>query len=297
VTTWQGTSSGEIGSERAEHFAREHPNLVKLGRVGWVAKGVVYGLMGVLAVTVALQTSDAQAASGERAAGQQEASASGAIAAIVESSAGAALLYVIAVGLALYVAWRIVSIVLPADNDADAWLTRAGYAVSAIAYSILAWTAFSFARHPGTGEASEDARIEQFTRDLLGNGAGRVAVFVLGAVLVCTGAYFLYKGAAATFESDLAPGGVGPVSHDTLVTLGRVGWVGRALMMGLIGFFLARAAVRFDPAEAEGLDGALRRVSGSSLGTVLVLVVAVGLVVYGAFCVISAPRQRLTGAD
>jgi hypothetical protein len=297
VTTWQGTSSGEIGSERAEHFAREHPNLVKLGRVGWVAKGVVYGLMGLLAVAVALQTSDAQAASGERAAGQQEASASGAIAAIVESSAGAALLYVIAVGLALYVAWRIVSIVLPADNDADAWLTRAGYAVSAIAYSILAWTAFSFARHPGTGEASEDARIEQFTRDLLGNGAGRVAVFVLGAVLVCTGAYFLYKGAAATFESDLAPGGVGPVSHDTLVTLGRVGWVGRALMMGLIGFFLARAAVRFDPAEAEGLDGALRRVSGSSLGTVLVLVVAVGLVVYGAFCVISAPRQRLTGAD
>jgi hypothetical protein len=297
VTTWQGTSSGEIGSERAEHFAREHPNLVKLGRVGWVAKGVVYGLMGVLAVAVALQTSDAQAASGERAAGQQEASASGAIAAIVESSAGAALLYVIAVGLALYVAWRIVSIVLPADNDADAWLTRAGYAVSAIGYSILAWTAFSFARHPGTGAASEDARIEQFTRDLLGNGAGRVAVFVLGAVLVCTGAYFLYKGAAATFESDLAPGGVGPVSHDALVTLGRVGWVGRALMMGLIGFFLARAAVRFDPAEAEGLDGALRRVSGSSLGTVLVLVVAVGLVVYGAFCVISAPRQRLTGAD
>jgi hypothetical protein len=122
-------------------------------------------------------------------------------------------------------------------------------------------------------------------------------VFVLGAVLIGTGLYFLYKGAAATFESELEPGGVGPISHDTLIMLGRVGWVGRGLMIGLIGFFLARAAVRFDPAEAEGLDGALRRVSGSTLGTVLIFVVAIGLVVYGAFCVLSAPRQRLTGAD
>jgi hypothetical protein len=296
VTTWQGTSSGEIGSEAAERFAREHPNLVKLGRTGWVAKGIVYGLMGALAVVIAVQSSDG-AASDERTNGQQEASASGAIAAIAETSAGAALLVVIALGLMLYVAWRIVSILLPADNDADAWMTRAGYAISAIGYSILAWTALSFARNPGTGEGSEDARIEQLTRDLLENQAGRIAVFVLGAVLIGTGVYFLYKGAAATFEDELEPGGVGPISHDTLVTLGRVGWVGRGLMMGLIGFFLARAAWTFDAAEAEGLDGAVRRVSGSTLGTILIVVVAIGLIVYGAFCVLSAPRQRLSGAD
>ena len=296
MTTWQGTDR-EIGSERAERFAREHPNLVKLGRVGWVAKGIVYGLMGALAVAIALQSYEAGPAAAERTGAQQEASASGAIATIADSSGGAALLLVIAIGLALYVAWRVVSLMLPADNDADAWLTRAGYAISAIGYSILAWTAFSFARHPGSGEGSEDARIEQLTRDLLENQAGRIAVFVLGAALVGTGAYFLYKGWAATFESELSPGGVGPISHDTLVTLGRVGWVGRGLMIGIIGFFLARAAVTFDPAEAEGLDGALRRVSGSTLGTALVLLVAVGLIVYGVFCVLSAPRQRLMGAD
>jgi hypothetical protein len=210
---------------------------------------------------------------------------------------GAALLVAIAAGLALYVLWRLVSLLLPADNDAEAWLTRAGYAISAIGYSILAWTAISFARHPGTGDGSEDARIEQFTRDLMDNQAGRIAVFVVGAGLIGTGLYFLYKGAAATFESELTPGGVGPISHDTLVMLGRVGWVGRGLMIGLIGFFLARAAVNFDPAEAEGLDGALRRVSGSTIGTVLVLVVAACLVMYGLFCVLSAPRQRLTSAD
>jgi Domain of Unknown Function (DUF1206) len=295
VTTWQGTSRDEIGSERAEEFAREHPNLVKLGRVGWVAKGIVYGLMGALAIAIALQSSDASA--DERTSGQQEASASGAIAAIADQPAGAALLVVIAVGLGLYVLWRLVSLMLPAENDADAWLTRVGYAISAVGYSILAWTAISFARHPGTGDASEEARIEGFTRDLLENSAGRIAVFVLGAILIGTGLYFLYKGAAATFESELAPGGVGPVSHDTLVTLGRVGWIGRGLMIGLIGFFFARAAVMFDADEAEGLDGALRRVSGSTLGTVLILVVAAGLIVYGLFCAISAPRQRLTGAD
>ena len=79
--------------------------------------------------------------------------------------------------------------------------------------------------------------------------------------------------------------------------LGRVGWVGRAIVMGLVGCLLIRAAVRFRPDDAKGLDGALREVTGSSLGAVLVGFAAVALVLYGLFCVFSAPRQRLSGAD
>jgi hypothetical protein len=67
--------------------------------------------------------------------------------------------------------------------------------------------------------------------------------------------------------------------------------------MGLIGFFLCRAAVRFDADDAQGLDGSLRKAASSGLGTGLVLVVAVGLLVYGVFCVLSAPRRLLVAAD
>jgi len=33
------------------------------------------------------------------------------------------------------------------------------------------------------------------------------------------------------------------------------------------------------------------------IGTALVFVIAVGLIVYGVYCVISAPRRRLAPAD
>lgn len=283
-------NNDQVGSDQAKAFARDHPGLVRLGRAGWVAKGVVYTLTGVLALAVALQSTGSGS-------GGEEASQSGAIATIADQPAGAFLLIVITAGLALYVAWRLVSVLLPADNDAHAWVTRAGYLLSAATYTLLGWSAISFARRPGTSEGSEDARVEQLTREALANSGGRVAVFIVGAVIIGAGAYFLYKGGAATFESDLAPGSVGPISHHTLVVLGQAGWIGRGLMMGVIGFFIARAAVQFDPDDAVGLDGALRRVADSPFGTALIVAVAVGLIMYGIFCALSSPKRLLVGAD
>ena len=81
------------------------------------------------------------------------------------------------------------------------------------------------------------------------------------------------------------------------MTLGRVGWAGRGVVMGLVGWFVTRAAIEFKADEAKGIDGALRDATGSSVGALFVAFAAVALTLYGAFCVISAPRQRLTGAD
>jgi hypothetical protein len=53
MTTVEKHTDDEVGLEHAEEFAREHPGLVKFGRTGWVAKGVVYALTGFLALLVA----------------------------------------------------------------------------------------------------------------------------------------------------------------------------------------------------------------------------------------------------
>lgn len=289
TTTSDDTS--EVGVQQAEEFARDHPFVVKFGRVGWMAKGLVYGLTGVLAFLIGLH-----AAANSSSSGGSEASQTGAIARIAQNPFGVALLVVVAAGLVLYSLWRLVSVVMPGDNDLAGWLTRAGYLVSAITYLVLAWTAITFARHPGKPDDGEDSKIEAFTSDLMSKSYGRVAVFVTGSVLIVIAAVFVWKAVSARFEKQLLPGGVGPISHDMLVVLGRVGWVGRAGMMAVIGFFLARAAVRFEPEDAQGLDGSLRKAAGSGLGTTLVIVVGVGLLVYGAFCVLSAPKRRLVGA-
>jgi hypothetical protein len=285
------SGSDDVGSESAQELVRQHPNLVMLGRVGWIAKGIVYALTGGLAFAVAMQSAAQKSGS------ENEASQSGAVATIADQPGGAALLIAIALGLSLYVLWRVVTIILPAENSAETWLDRGGYAISAISYTLLGWSAVSFALDPGTSEGGENAKVERATRALLEATGGRYLVLAVAAGILAAGTYFLHKGYSASFESDLAPGPVGPLSHRGLVAMGRVGWIGRGLMMGLIGVFLARAALNFDADDAQGLDGSLRTVAGTTLGTILIGVVAVGLIVYGAFCALSAPRQLLTGAD
>lgn len=287
----------DVGVERAEEFAREHPAVVKFGRVGWLAKGIVYALTGVLALLIGIRSSGGSTPEGG---GDQEASQTGAIARIAENPAGVAVLWVMAIGLVIYSLWRLGSVLLPADNDLKSWLNRGGYVVSAVTYLLLAWTAITFARQPSgsSGDSeSQDSKIEKYTRDFMTNDAGRVLIFCIGVVLFVIAGAFLWKAISGSFESQLLPGSVGPVSHQTLVVLGRIGWAGRAAMMALIGFFLARAAIRFDPDDAQGLDGSLRKAASSTLGTWLVVAVGVGLLLYGVYCMLSAPKRRLVGAD
>jgi hypothetical protein len=297
MTTIDRNTDGDVGIEHAAEFARRHPGLVKFGRVGWVAKGTVYSLTGLLALLIALGSDSARPAAPSQGPPDQEASQSGAIARIAQSAGGVIVLYVIAIGLVLYSGWRIVSALLPASSSASSWVTRIGYLVSAATYLVLAAGAVSIARHPGERHSTEDTMVESFTRDVLAHSYGRVAVFAVGVVLIGIAGAFLWKAISASFTSELAHRPVGPVSFTTIVAMGRIGWVGRAAMMGLIGFFLCRAAVMFDAAQAQGLDGSLRKAVTTGLGTALAIVVAMGLLVYGVFCILSAPRQLLVAAD
>jgi hypothetical protein len=298
-------ATGKIGTDRAERFLAGHPSLVMLGRVGWVAKGVVYALVGLLALSIALN-SEASGPGEQQSGGSagSEASQSGAIARIAEASFGATILGVVGAGLLVYAVWRAITALLPADNGARAWATRIGYVISAVVYTALAWSALSFVSNRSAGgqtsgdaSDSEDARVERFTREVMSHVGGRWLVAVGGVVLIAIGLYFARKGTKTPFEDQLAGRGAGPLSHHHIVMLGRIGWVGRGLMTALIGTFLIRAALNYDPEEAEGLDGALRRTVDSGVGAVFVAVVAFGLIVYGVYCVASAPQRRLASAD
>ncbi len=285
----------KVGHEGTQEFIAEHPWLVTLGRIGWIAKGAVYALVGVLAMAIALGWPP------DRSASSDEASQSGVIARIAEASFGGALLTIVAVGLLLYAMWRLVTVVLPADNTAKAWATRVGYAVSALIYLFLAWSAWSFVTSGNSSTASEgateDAKVEGVTSNLLAHTGGRLLLALVAVVVVALGGYFVAKGLRRHFDDQLKGGGVGPLSHRNIVVLGRIGWVGRGVMVVLVGFFLARAAWRGDAQEAQGLDGTLRQTLETSGGTAVVVFVAVALIVYGTYCIVSAPLRRLAPAD
>lgn len=282
-------------SERVQETAHHHPALVTAGRFGWVAKGIVYAMVGVLAVPIAIDGLRSDRARD----GGSQASQLGAVSKISQTSFGTVALWIVAIGLGLYVIWRLVSVLMPAENSAKAWLTRVGYLVSAVTYAFLAWTALSFAldaRNPNR-KNTEDARVERFTRDVMDMSFGRWLVGAIGVIVIAAGIYFLIKGIRASFRDELEPRDVGPVSHESIVTMGRVGWIGRGIVMGLVGWFLIRAAIEFRPAAAKGFDGSFREVTETAIGPFIVALAAIGLIVYGVFCVVSAPRQRLKGAD
>jgi hypothetical protein len=289
LTHGRPSDDGRVGSDATEAFLRRHPWVVDVGRAGWLAKGVVYTLTGVLALTIVADPFDVS---------EGEANQTGAIAKIAQQPFGELLLWAMAVGLFVYAAWRLVTVALPADTDGHALLKRVGYVVSAIVYVALGLTAISLARSPGTsGAEGEDSKIGSFTADVMGWTGGRWLVGLIGLTVIGIGVYFFVKGVTGKFEKEIEHRSVGPLSWSAIRAMGVVGWIGRAVMMGLIGVFLVRAAVQFDPNEARGLDDSLRRIADDSFGVLTIFVVAIGLIAYGVFCIVTVPSQKLVATD
>jgi hypothetical protein len=270
-------------SDEVREFVREHPWIVPVARIGWVAKGVVYSLFGIVAIAIAR---------GEPSASDDEASPKGALGTIRDASGGRALLAVLCVGLVMYVAWRILSVAILRGSDAKTWLERIGYSLSALFYVSLAWVAGRAALR--NSDPGQDNQVESVSRRVLEWTAGRWLLGIAGVVVIVVGAYFVIdKGIRRRFRKDLDMSGASEGERRLLDVTGVVGWIGRGIVTALVGLFVLRAAWRFDPEEANGFDQALREVADTTTGSWLVLASAVGLVVYGVFCIVSARRQAL----
>ena len=268
-------------ADQVDDAVRERPWVQKVTRLGWLAKGVVYLLFGVTAWSIARHQST-----------DDEASPQGALDAVRDQSGGRVLLAVLTVGLVLYVFWRVLSVVLRRGNDARAWLDRIGYAFSAVFYALLAFAAGRSAlRGSETGGSNA---VEDMSTSVLETTGGRWLLGAAGIVIIAVGLYFIVKkGLKRGFLDDLQLGKAGETEQRVVTISGVVGHVGRGIVIALVGFFVTRAAVRFDASDAKGFDRALRDVADTDTGSWIVLAGAAGLFVYGVFCIVSARHQVL----
>lgn len=271
-------------------LAAEHPGAVKLGRAGWFAKGVTYCIAGILALSIAAKASGW--ADSTSAAGNQEASPVGAIKTVAGSGGGTVLLWLLAIGMLLYAAWRVVSALLPGGTDANAMAHRIGYIASAIMYTTFAFSAIMLARNSGkTPDGNQ--KVTDISAKLMSHGYGRFIVGLGGVIVIAVGLYRISKGFKRDVEDELDMSGASPGYRRWAERFGAVGEVGRGVGFGLVGFFLLRAAIRYDANEATGLDGALRRLVLESWGMIIVLIVGIGFAAYGIFCLTTFNRRRL----
>ncbi len=270
----------ESTADEVEQVVDRNPWITTVTRLGWGAKGIVYAVMGLLAVAIARSRAP-----------EEDASPEGALSVVLERSFGRPLLAFVGIGLVLYALWRLLSVVLERETDLKAWLNRVGYAFSGIFYSVLAWTAIRSAA--ANDDPGRSTTIEQISTELLRSGPGRLAVLVGGVIIIGVGLYFAKQAVTRDFRDELDLSGVGPIEARAVDLLGVVGHVGRSLVTILVGLFVLLACLRADPNEARGFDRSLRHVAGYPAGAALVLTAAVGLVLYGAFCLVSLRHRDL----
>jgi hypothetical protein len=70
--------------------------------------------------------------------------------------------------------------------------------------------------------------------------------------------------------------------------VGVAGHVARAVVFSMIGIFITKAAVQYNPNDAIGFDGALQKLANGSYGPYLLGLTAAGLLCYGLFCFVDA---------
>ena len=271
------------------NLAAEHPGAVKIGRAGWFAKGVVYVIAGYLALSIAAKASGWASST---ATGTQEASPVGAIKTVAGSSGGTLLLWLLAIGMLLYAAWRVVSALLPGGKDAKAMAHRVGYIASAVMYITFALSAIALARN-AAATPDGNKKVTDISASFMSHSFGRVVIGLVGVIVIGVGLYRVSKGIHMDVEDELDMSGMSAARAKWSERLGAVGEIGRGIGFALVGFFLLRSAMIYDAAEATGLDGALRRLATQSWGVLVVVVVGIGFAAYGIFCLATFTHRRL----
>jgi uncharacterized protein DUF1206 len=250
------------------------------GRAGLVAKGVIYALIGVLALLVALGF------------GGRPKDRQGALRFIADQPLGEAILFALAAGFAGYAIWRFTQAFLDRDNEGDGLkglAKRAGYFARGLLYAGLATVSLSIVAGLGGGGRNET----QETDKVLDWPFGRALVFAAGFALLGAAAWNGFRALSKGYRKDMKTGQMSKEERRTLDALGYAGHLARMVVFGLIGFFLVRAAWQYDPQEAVGLDGALARVAQATHGEWLLAVVAGGLLAYGLFCFMQARYREV----
>lgn len=252
--------------------------IVRLGRLGYVVKGIVYITVGFLAVQAALGV------------GGGTTDAKGALRAIRHAPFGDASLLIVAAGLMGYAAWRVASAITDAERRGDAptsLAVRAGEALRGLVYGVLGAWALKYLldeRMARTDQARD------LTKRALTLPAGRWIVLMTGIGVVGYALYQLYRAASRKYLKRLDLTDAGDATRAWIEHLGRFGIAARAIVFGMIGLLIARAGWELKASEAGGVEKSLDVIANYA---VIFAIVAAGLIAFGVLQIATARYRRM----
>lgn len=273
-----GTGDAMDRASDAAEEAADSKGFELAARAGYVAAGILHVVIGVIALGLATG-------------GSGSADQSGAIGQLAGSPGGTALLWFCFLGciaLALFFLSEIFFGVR-ALSGKEKLTARAKNGGQAVVYAVIGATFGQFALGGSSDSSSSSSSL---STSLMAHPAGAALLFAVGVGVLVVGGYFIYSGATRRFRrklSSLPSGGIG-----TAVTaLGTVGYMAKGFALGVLGVLILVATVTNNPEQSTGLDGALKSLRDQPFGTWLLGAVALGLMAYGVFMVVSSKYQRM----
>jgi hypothetical protein len=270
------------GATSAQGAARQAANsdaFNKAARVGFLAKGLVYALIGALAIQVAFGDSE-------------KTDQQGALQSVADKPGGSVVLWLMVLGFVGYAVWRFSEAAWGRRDETDEkkrTLKRLGSAANGLIYLGFGVLAFRTV----TAGSSGGSTSADITATVLKWPGGQTIVFVAGLVVIAIAIGLTVRGLKTDFEKHLDTGRMSPTTFKAVRRLGQVGYVARGIVFGLVGIFVCKAAMDYQPDKASGFDVALKSIAGAPFGQFLLVMAGLGLVCFGAYCVAEARYRRL----
>jgi len=264
--------------KRSARQASRSPAAHFLARAGLTARGVIYILVGGVAVLVALGRSS------------READQQGALHLLAGKSYGMVSLWLLAIGFAGYALWRLSEAAFGVTGDRPGAGPRLKSLARAVIYAGLSYLTFTVIS--GT-DRSQRRRQQDVTATAMQHTAGRVLVGVVGLAIVACGIVLVIEGIRKKFMKYLQTAKMSARTRKVVKVLGITGTIARGLVFALVGVLVIDAAVTHKAAESGGIDKALQTLRDQPFGEFLTLAAALGLVIFGVYGLCEARWRKV----
>ncbi|MFH8796519.1 DUF1206 domain-containing protein [Streptomyces sp. NPDC017941] len=261
------------GTRRARRVARG-PAIETAARAGFVARGVLYVLVGIIALRVAFSDDDGK-----------QADRGGALTELADKPFGNVLLWLLGLALAGMALWRLSETLFgQAGPDGDKATKRLSSAARCVFYGVVSYTVLAYVTgDKGSGSGSTDRQSDDVTATALGWPAGQWIVGAAGAAVVVTGVVIAVRAMLRKFHKRLRMSEMPVPVRRVVDVLGVTGGSGRGCLFAAVGAFVLVAAVRHKAGEAKGMDDVLRSFRETPAGPWLLVAMALALVAFGVF--------------
>lgn len=262
--------------------AEAKPWVKKIAQAGYVSKGIVYVLLGLLGFMAAFELTR-----------DSEATQSGSLRFVKDLPAGSVLLLLLALGLLCYSIWRGIQTFYNPTNEEKKWTKRLRYLFSGLAYLALAYTALKAAFENSSGSGDQNQKL---AGQLMSQPLGQVLVGIAGLIFAGVGIYQIYYGFSEKYRKHVQNLSLHSQHASTLLKSGKVGYISRGIVWLVIAVLFFRAALHSAASEAGSTGKAFHFIETSPFGSYLLGALGLGLVAYGIFNFIRARYEHFTSS-